>query len=390
MPEHVRGTQVQFTAEFFDFDGAAMVPADPENWPQVVIRDGAANVVSTGVGRITAAGRYVFPWFVPATATLSTDDAPWRIDWTFVTSGGHTRASTETFAVVDRIESAPEERQQTYITNDGGTIRARLRWPTKLYNIKLVVKSYSSSAALLTVEGVATNDTEASCSPKRKINEVVQNGEYVYYYDVGPLRSGEYQFHWTIQESAVSPIDVNVQIGRAVPDVFWHYGVELRTLIDKLQKHVGMVQAYSDADLYSYVKAGVDFVNFIAPSTNWTLQDVPLTGSRGVRTAVLFGSAIYGLNAQQVMEIELNFDHSGQTVTLNYNHDYSGPIGNMLGYLDKFAEAKKSIFRLAHGAAYSGGRVRNYRSSNRVFRLDQALRGVIPSGGAAMWQSLGI
>lgn len=391
MPECVRGTQVQFTADFFDFDGTAMVPVDSENWPQVVIRDGSSSVVATGVGRVVAAGRYTFPWFVPVAATLSTEDTLWRIDWTFVTTGGHTRSSTESFSVVDRIESTPEERQQTYITNDGGTVRARLRWPTKLHAVQLSVKSYSNASALLTISGVATNDSEGDAgNPQRKINEVVQNGEYVYYYDVGPLRAGEYQFHWTIQESTISPIDVNVQIARAVPDMFWHYNAELRMLIDKLQKHVGMPQAYSDADLYSYLKGGVDIVNFIPPSTNWTLTDIPLSGSRGVRTAVIFGSAIYGLNAQQVLEIELNFDHTGQTVTLGYSHDYAGPIGNMLGYLDKFAEAKKSIFRLAQGAAFSGGRARNFRGSNRVFRLDQALRSITPSGSGALWQNLGI
>jgi hypothetical protein len=391
MANLVRGTQTNFSADFFDFDGAPMLPADAENWPQVVIRDGANTVITTGVGRIVAAGQYQFPWFVPVAATLSTEDAPWTVNWTFVTSEGHTRSYAESFAVVDRIESTPDERQQTYITNAGGTIRALLRWPTQLQAVKLEVRNYSSSGTLLVVDGVATNDLEASaCNTQRKINQVAQDGEYVYYYDVGPLSVGEYQFHWIVQETTVSPIDVHVQIGRAVSNLFWHYNVELRTLIDKLQKHVGTVQAYSDSDIYSYILGGLDMLNFTPPSTNWLLADIPLQGSRGVRTALIYCSAIYGLNAQQILEIELSFDHAGQTVTLNYNHDYSGPLGNLLSYLEKFTEAKKSIFRLAQGVAFSGGRVKNYRWTNRVFRLDQALRNVSPPGGAALWQNLGL
>lgn len=391
MPQFVRGTQASFEASFLDYDGTPMVPADRESWPAVAIRDPDDTTVATGVGNPIAEGQYRFNWFVPTTATLTTANTTWRIDWSMFTSTGHSHAASETFEVVDRIESSPEERSHSYITNDGGTIRALFRWPSQLYEVKLAVKSSTGSEIYTEIPGVATNDTQnAGCNPNRLINETVQDGEYVYFYDVGPLSAGEYQFHWTYMESEVSERNVAVQIVRAVPDLFWHYNAELRGLIDRLQKHADIVQAYSDADVYSYIKGGLDILNFYPPSTNFMLADIPLTGSRGFRGALIYCSAIHAINAQQILEVELNFDHSGQTVTLNYNHDYSGILGNLERLLEQFKEAKLQVFRLAQGAAFSGARIKNYRYSNRVFRLNQTLRGIVPPGGAALWRNLGI
>jgi len=391
MPELVRGTRATFEAEFLDMSNQPLVAADPATWPQIVIKDPDATVIATGVGSLIGTGVYRFSWFVPVDATLTTDETAWRIDWTFVTSNGHSRAWTEQFAVVDRIESTPEERQQTYLTNDGGTLRALLRWPQRLYKVRMELRTATGSDVLMSTDGVATNKQEEdNTNPRRLLNEKAQDGEYIYYYDVCGLNAGEYQFHWTIQESEVSPIDVEVQIARAAPGLFWHYNVELRTLIDKLQKHAGMVQAYSDSDIYSYVKGGLDILNIYNPPTNFTLQDIPLTGSRGLRTVLLYTSAVHAINAQQIMEVELSFDHSGQTVTLNYNHDYSGVLANLAAVLERYAEAKTHIFRLSQGAAFSGARVKNYRYSNRVYRLNQTMRGVVPPGGAALWKNLGL
>jgi hypothetical protein len=391
MADLVRGTQYTFTAEFKEFDGSPMVPANYEDWPQTVIKDTEGTVVATGVGTQVAAGKWQFNWFVPVNADLTAEDESWTIDWTLVTNNGHSRSVNEHFRVIDKIESTPEERQQTYLTNDGGMIRALMRRPKKLTNVKLTVKNDIGGEPWMEISGVASNASQSDPdNPLRLINEVVQDGEYIYYYDVGPLSAGEYQFHWTMQESAVSPIDVEVQIGRAVPDIFWHYNVELRTLIDKLQKSLEAIQSYSDADVFSYVKGGLDILNFYDPPTNFVLSDIPLVGSRGLRTALIYTSALHAINAQQILEVELNFDHSGQIVTLGYNHDYSGVLSSLESILEKFAESKIKIFRRAHGVAYSGARVKNFRWQNRVFRLDQTLRGIVPPGGAALWRNLGI
>lgn len=390
MSDYVRGTQAIFSAEFFDFDGAAMTPADPESWPAVTIRDPDSTVQVTGVGLKIQDGKYQFTWFVPVAGTLTAEGTSWVIDWSFVTSNGHTKQYSEKFGVVDRIEATPEERSHTYLTNDGGTIRATIRCERSLDEVTLTLKTATGSP-LYVINGKATNTTQSDPNnPNRLINEVAQDGEYLYYYDVGPLTAGEYQLHWNTLESVVGERNIVVQIVRAAPDLFWHYNAELRTLIDKLQKSQEHVQAYTDADVYSYVKGGVDILNFYNPPTDFVLHDIPLQGSRGLRTALIYCSAVHAINSQQILEVELQFDHSGQTVTLNYNHDYSGVLSNFQAVLDRFAESKLHIFRKAQGAAFSGARIKNYRWTNRVFRLDQSLRGLVPPGGAAIWRNLGI
>lgn len=390
MSEFVRGTQATFEANFFDFDGSPMTPADPESWPAVTIKDPDDTVVATGVGLFVDDGQYRFTWFVPSAATLTADGTTWSIDWSFVTQHGHTRTSAEKFGIVDRIEATPEERSHTYLTNAGGAVRALIRCERKLDECVLTLKTATGST-IWTVSGIASNATQAdSTNPNRLINEVAQDGEYVYMYDVGPLNAGEYQLHWNYLESIVSERHVAVQIVRAAPDLFWHYNAELRSLIDRLRKSQDIVQAYTDADVYSYVKGGLDILNFYNPPTDFVLADIPLVGSRGLRTALIYTSAVHAINSQQILEVELSFDHSGQTVTLAYNHDYSGVLSNLQAVLDKFAEAKMHIFRKAHGAAFSGARIKNYRWTNRVFRLDQSLRGLVPPGGAALWRNIGI
>jgi hypothetical protein len=194
------------------------------------------------------------------------------------------------------------------------------------------------------------------------------NGEYVYYYDTGPMIKGNYTIFWDLQETLVSPKTSVVQILRVAPVQFWHYAVDLRMLIDKLQKRAGTKQAYTDADVYKYILAGLEIINFINPTTTWSLEDIPQEGSRGVRQAIMYAAAVDAMISQQVMEIELNFSFGGQTVTLDYNHDYGGVLTALQTWLDKFAESKTQIYRLAEGVGGVGVRPYNNRLSKRVFR----------------------
>jgi len=392
LSEHVRGTQATFTANFLEYDGTPMVPADRDSWPAVTIRDPDNTVIATGIGSQIAEGQYSFNWFVPVAAELSTEDGNnWTIEWAMVTAAGHTHQTAEKFQIVDKIESVPEERTHTYLTTDGGIIRALIRWPRQLCEVSQTVMDATGSNALLYVPGVASNDTQSTISnPNRLITELQQDGEYLYFYDYGPMVAGEYQFHWNTLESAASERIVQVQIGRAVPGIFWHYNAEIRTRVDKLQKSTDMVQQYSDAEVFSYLKGGLDILNFMAPPTNYVLADIPFVGSSGVRTALIYCSLVDAINAQQILEIDLNFDHSGQTVTLNYNHDYSGVLSNLQAVIDKFAEAKIQLFRRSQGAAFSGARVKNFRFGHRVFKLDQAFRNVALPGGSSLWRNLGV
>lgn len=387
-----RGTSCAFETTFKDVDGDALIPADASAYPQIQIKDPAGDIITTGVGSNLGGGNYRFSWFCPEDGTINAHDVPWRVEWFFVTITGHSKSSEQTFDVVDKVEADPRERQQTYLARTGGSARIMIRHPRRIDQIALTVKYGTGGAVIKFVEGIAQNDTEASITnPNRKIQESVVDGTYVYYYDTVPLTQGEYLIFWDYQETLVSPRDTYVQMLRVVPDIFWHYAMDLRMLVDRLQKHVGTVQAYSDADLYSYLLSGLDTINFYAPTTNWTLTDIPLTGSHGVRTALLYASTIHALIAQQILETEIKFTHTGQTVTLTVDHDYSGVLAAIKAQLDEYGKAKVQIFIQAEGSAFSGVRPKSYRVLRTVFRVDKAFGpGFLPPGGAALLQNIGL
>lgn len=380
MPDAFRGTSIVFEASFVDPNGVALVVADPNTYPQVQIKDPDDTVVATSIGQNLGGGEYRFEWHVPESAAVNTPDQPWHIEWFFVTITGHTREESEAFDVVDKLESDAEERQQAYLIHDGGYCRPLIRVATQLRDAAITIKQ--DTAVLVAVQGVSQSDAETvRTNPQRKIRESNRGGEYVYYYETDNLTQGEYTVFWSLDESETSPIQTDVQIIRVVPDLVWHYHVDLKILIDKLQKRIGSLQGYSDSDLFSYLQMGLDIINFYPPTTNWILSEIPLEGSRGIRAALIYAAAVHALTAQQILEIELSFDHGGQSVTLGYNHDYGGVLTALQEQLNKFAEAKPQIFRLCEGVGTAGVRPKSWRQYRRVFRVGAGIGGLDSSIG---------
>jgi len=370
--QFARATHAKFIAAFTDEDGVALPCADPVNYPAVVVKDPQGVTVSTAVGSPVGSGEYTLEWFVPEDAEINTKDHPWSITWFFLTATGHNKDYGETFDVVDRVEVEPEERKWTYLTRSGSSERLFLKLDSMPEEIGLDVLD-SSNQQIITVNGLSSDiagATLATASNVRGIGHMRKNGFYHFFYDTDPLSLGEYLVFWRVRKELISPTDQIQQLLRVPEMVFWRLAQPLRMLIDKLQKRVGWVQAYSDADLYEYIIRGVDMTNMVARSTNWSLLTIPVQHSRGVIDAVLLYAAMWGLTAQQVLETELTFDFSGQTVTLGYNHDYSGVFSNINGLLEKFAESKLLIYRIANGPGRVGVRPKNWRFTQRVWRVD--------------------
>jgi hypothetical protein len=372
-----RATSAEFGASFLDIDGEPLPCANPTIYPSIAIKDPSGITVSTGVGRLIGGGKYTFRWFVPPDAELNTPDRPWSISWFFVTETGHNKDFEESFNVTDRVEPEPEERKWTYLTRIGKSERLFLPLMTQPEELGLDILDGGDNAI---VSIYPTNDTVtddiALASPKipisnRKIGRIARDGRYHYVFDTDPLTSiGDYLVFWRVRETVVSPEDEVQQLLRVPEMNFWRLLQPLRMLIDKLQKRIGWVQAYADSDLYDYILHGVGLANVTQPTTNWTLSSIPIQASRGVIDVVLLYAAVWGLIAQQTSEIELQFDHSGQTVTLNYNHDYGNVLGYINDLLEKFAESKQHIYRIAHGPGYGGVSPKNWRFNQRVWRVD--------------------
>lgn len=389
--EVFRGSSTAFEATFVDIDGVPLVPADATQWPQVVVKDPDGNVVTTTVGSPVGSGIYRVSWYCPDDATINQQDRPWRIDWAFLTITGHSRSSGETFDVVDKIEVDPQERQQSYLTMAGTTEQIMIRFPRRIKYLSLAIKS-QGGGIVRQVDAIATTPEEQNpLNPNRLIVETRLDGQYRYYYTTDPLQVGEYQCQWQSQENDAADRHNSVQLLRVPPDVYWHYATDLKTMVDKLQKRIGTVQAYAPSDIYVYLHLGVDAINFIAPTTNWALSDIPLNYSRGVRGALLYSSMVQALIAQQILSEELSFNHTGLTVNISVKHDYSAVIAAIKVQIDEFAKAKPQIFRLSEGAAWSGVRPKNWRSAPRVFRADRGLwGGMLPPDGSTLLRNIGL
>jgi len=368
-----RLTTAEFEATFTDVDGVPLVADDPSSQPTVVIKDPDGMAVTSGVGRPLGKGKYAFNWYVPEDAEINTADREWSIEWFFVTITNNNKQSVQNFSVISQVDPDADQRKWTYLTRLGTTERLILRLENKPESVGLDILDNSDKLLFSTCNTTkdlkeATIDTPVV---HRKIAETKDDGgRYIYFFDTEPLGIGEYLVFWKIRESMIS-VEENIQQLLRVPEMqFWRLLQPMRILIDKLQKRVGWIQSYHDSDIYEYLIRGVDMANVVQPTTNWTLGSIPIKHSRGVIDAVLLFSAIWALTAQQVMEIELNFDHGGQTVTLNYNHDYSGVLGNINDLLNRFAESKQHIYRQAHGPGFVGVRPKNWRFTQRVWRVD--------------------
>ncbi len=370
--QFARATHAKFEASFLDEDNAPLPAADPESYPAVRIKNPLGVTVATAVGSTVGAGKYVLEWFVPEDAEINTKDRPWSISWFFVTATGHNKDYGQTFDIVDRVEVEPEERKWTYLTRQGSSERLFLKLDAMPEEIGLDLLD-GSNQQIANVNGLASSiegATAATATALRAIGHMSKDGLHYFFYDTDPLNLGEYLVFWRVRKELISPVDHVQQLLRVPEMVFWRLAQPLRMLLDKLQKKIGWVQAYSDSDIYEYIIRGVDMTNMVQPTTNWALNTIPLRNSRGVIDAVLLYAAMWGLTAQSVLETELNFDFSGQTISLGYNHDYSGIFGNINEMLNKFAESKQHIYRIAHGPGRVGVRPKNWRFTQRVWRVD--------------------
>lgn len=329
----VRGTAVVFQELFVEEDGTPLVPGDPSAYPAVAILSPTEEVIQTGVGTAVSGspGRWQFSWFVPADSELSTADTPWRIDWTFLTNGNRQITRGAEFQVIDNIEATPEERQYFNLTFKGQKERLIVKFKDPQDSVQLTL--------------IGPSNTETSLTPR--IQTVTDGQFHVYYADTDELdRTGCYLSVWTTRATALSSPATFVQQVRVPEMLFWWIQPDFRMLIDKLQKKIGHVQSYSDADLYGYLLRGVEILNQTNPVTGWSLTNFPT--AYGMTTFLLAAATWWGLQAQYLSEAELSFNFSGQTVTLDVDRTgfYADAMGRLKDYLDnELQKTKRNALR---------------------------------------------
>lgn len=323
----VRGTPVVFEQLLLAEDGSPLVPLDPSAYPSVSIVSPSEEVLQSGLATNLGSGRWRYTWFAPADLDMMGPDNPWRVDWLLVTNGNRQISRESNFVVVDNVEASPEERSYTNLTYIGNSERAVIRFKNQQEQINVKLVDISGAELVLT-PGLQTLQSD---------------GFYTYYVDTPSLTaSGCYLVVWTARQTVLSPTTTMIQQIRVPEMLFWWSQPSLRMLIDKVQKKIGHVQAYSDADLYEYMLRGADYVNAVNPITGWNLMNWP--DVFGMKNFLLLASAWWGLNAQYLSEGELAFQFSGQTVTLDV--DRTGYYADAMNRLKEYLDSQLHITKL--------------------------------------------
>lgn len=374
MPSATRGTTISLTATFKDGGGTPLAPLDPASYPTVTILDIEGLIVTQGVGRALSPGIYSFDLPVSENAKLSTSEKKWLAEWTFVTKAITTHEFSENFDVTDKYLQKVEDREPEALAMEGRSERLFFKRSIEdgtPEEIALMVLR-EGQIVIHNVVGLAQTEAERLRTNKlRKIIKVEQDTKIIFYFDTDGLSQGRYLVIWETRDNVVAPSVQQVQVLQVPPLIFWLLAPELRSLIDKLQKRLGRVQSYTDADLFMYLRKGLEYVNGVWPPTSFNLNNFT-NPAYGLTGWLILASGVWGLTSQQLLEVELSFDFSGQETTINYDH-VSGidtVVSRMLDMLrTEFANSKRQIFIHMQGQGAVGVRPFTTGVKDRVFKI---------------------
>jgi hypothetical protein len=209
-----------------------------------------------------------------------------------------------------------------------------------------------------------------------KIAEVESGTGLIYYTDTPPLKIGIYSALWTMRESATSPLEFEHQSVHVIGTTTMHLINSVRMLIDKLQKKLGLVYAYTNEDILEAVTQGANIVNSYWPPSNFTPASFPAA----IESYIVLGSAWWALSSQRILYAETNLNFSGQSVTLDYNPgaDIESILSGFKEFLDSnVGKAKQSLQRASQTAGAIATRPYRFRTNN-VFLAEKG-RGPIGS-----------
>lgn len=351
----LRGETVNFVVNFFE-DAAGTVPAIPADitqYPAYEIFDTNNNVVQSGLGTPEVSpGRYKAEFTVPPDAPLSNDIDRWRIEWTMVTTTDRQVDYVEEFDVRDTVITAAETREIKFITLAGKDYRAILRLPEVPYQVTLDIFNAGSNIKL------------ASAISGSGLQEATDEDCIVYHYTFPASKQGTNCFFsliWGVQNTVTEPQSFHFQSLTAVTPSVLNFITCLRMLLDKLQKRLGTVQAYEDSDLVEYAVRGHELVNTVYPVTFFGFGALP----QPLSVFHLLFSAWYGLQAQRLLNVELGFNFSGQTTTLDFDQasGLSDVADSWNSFIqDNLAAAKQGILRAGQPVGTVAGRQYRYNS----------------------------
>lgn len=338
---HLRGDLATFQAGFFEDvnNTIPITPVDISQYPAFTIYDPDNNAIQSGVGQaVSTPGFYKTSFQVPVDATLSFDNQRWRVEWVLVSDNNQQFNFTEEFDVEDTVITASETREQKFITLSRQDYRAQLRQTIEPAELELDVFLFGDpnnkiyNAALGTGGGILT----------------AKDGDSIVFYTDIPAAvmadNCAFSLIWKVRDSVTEPFNFVYQSLSAITPRVLEDVTSVRMIIDKFQKRLGVYNAYEDSDIVEYLVRGHELVNQYYPTTYYGFGNLP----RVFTVFHILLSSWYALQAQGLNEVDVAFNFSGQTITLDYDHQ--GPLADIAGrwqdFIDKnITPAKMSVFR---------------------------------------------
>lgn len=356
----LRGASHVFREAFFADDGVTpLVPLDSSRYPAYQVIDITGQVLAAGLATLDGnPGNYRVELFVPKDAPLSNEDVRYRLEWVFVDDVNRQYEKTTEFDVRDADVTATQLRDQKFIAMCGQPFRVFIRELKRPYALRLdVTNSGNQTAVQENVIYPGTGDPSETT-----LTEVIDGETFIYYFDLPPtaFQPGfTYQAIWSITETLGTAQQFAFQIIEVPPPTTLQHFASLRMAIDKYQKKREIIQAYQDSDIYEYLQRGRDILNGWHPVTHYQFAGIP----QPLAPFWLLCSQMWALNAQHLLEVDLSFDFSGQTVTLNYDHTAGLEAGyqRALDFLnERLTPAKMAFYRRAVGVGSFAGKPYRY------------------------------
>lgn len=357
-----RGETAVLKASFYEDAGMTIpvVPIDSALYPAYAVYDINNLVVQSGVAQPEAtAGSYKVQWLVPTDTPLSNDKARYRIEWTVISQNERQYNFVEQFDVEDVVITASKTREQKYITLVNYDSRVSLRLESEVLDVKLNVYLGGDIQS-----PIVTDATTGGGG----ISIVTDGDSVVYYYDIaGNLFQQnsvvQYGCVWAYRYNVTEPYTFVYQSLTTVTPLVLEEITSVRMLIDKFQKRLGTVQAYEDSDILEYLARGNELVNAVYPTTYYAFGNLP----PAFNVFHVLYAAWYGLSAQNLLEGDLAFNFSGQSVTLDM--DRTGTISDVLSRWQDFISTnlpplKMSVVRRTQAVGTVAGRPIRYTSLN--------------------------
>ncbi len=312
----IKGKEFEYIIEFTESAGTP---------PTYTVKTPAGVSFLTGTAdAIYGDDKYSCKLTIPPTAPSSTAALAWTITWVDATV-----QKVVYFDVKD-----PD------IPDDEIYLRELTKFviENRDYNFKLVIPEVAEDCSMELFGGASsiTSDIDNDIEDHRLGCQIVGTIATTY------LSAGEYVLIYTTD---VGEYHQSVLV---CPIKFMPILTKVRFIVDRILKSIDQPQTYLESDLLASIFGGIDIVNMVAPVTDWTVISLPTI----IQPFLQIAAGIYLLNSQYMLESDLAFAYSGNTVSLDY--DRTGAIESQISRLqemlnENLMKAKKTVLRDSPG-----------------------------------------